>query len=170
MGHNNTFPEILLTTRCPCNHVSPRGAFCSACWRLSYITFTMTRASLILTSRPKGHEQCKHLASVFPYFGRIDMVCASPIRRAIQTAQITMDPFLQSGKKTILALPLAQEATDKPANTPSSIGRLQEEYGHIVNFERCMEDHRKDYDSKRGKWAPDASSLEARARELRLSS
>ncbi|KAF9700932.1 hypothetical protein EKO04_000887 [Ascochyta lentis] len=115
----------------------------------------------------KGREQCEKLASVFPYFDRIDLVCASPIRRAIQTAQITMGPFLQSGKTKILALPLAQEATDKPANTPSSIERLKEEYGDVTDFRRCMDSRLDDYNTNTGKWAPDAKSLQARATELR---
>jgi phosphohistidine phosphatase SixA len=58
---------------------------------------------------PKGRKQCKHLSTVLPYFDSIDLVCASPIRRAIQTASISMEPYLHSIKSTILALPLAQE-------------------------------------------------------------
>lgn len=114
---------------------------------------------------PKGQEQCKHLSSTFPYFDSIDLVCASPIRRAIQTASISMEPYLQSGKNKILALPLAQEAPAEPANTPSGIKRLQNEYGNIVNFERCLE--LSGYDSKSGTFAPDSKSLEARAVTLR---
>jgi hypothetical protein len=90
----------------------------------------------------------------------------SPIRRAIQTALISMEPYLQSGKHHIFALPLAQEATDKPANTPSDIKRLNFEYGNVVDFHRCMDIY-VDYDSKKGRWAPDFRSLEARALELR---
>lgn len=114
---------------------------------------------------PKGREQCKHLSAVFPYFDSIDLVCASPIRRAIQTASISMNPYLQSGKNKILALPLSQEAPAEPANTPSSIKRLQQEYDDIVNFERCYE--LSDYDSKSGTFAPDNKSLESRAVALR---
>lgn len=117
---------------------------------------------------PHGREQCAHLATLFPYFDRVDLVCASPIRRALQTALISMDPFLQSGKNNILALPLAQEATDLPANTPSSIDKLREEYGHVVDFHRCLEDGLKDYTSKCGKWAPDSHTLDARAKLLRV--
>jgi broad specificity phosphatase PhoE len=114
---------------------------------------------------PKGREQCKHLSTIFPHFDSIDLVCASPIRRAIQTASISMDPYLQSGKNKILALPLAQEAPAEPANTPSGIKRLQDEYGNIVNFERCYE--LSDYDSKSGTFAPDGQALEGRAATLR---
>ncbi|KAJ8113590.1 hypothetical protein OPT61_g4312 [Boeremia exigua] len=114
---------------------------------------------------PKGQDQCKHLSKTFPYFDRIDLVCASPIRRAIQTASISMEPYLRSGHNKILALPLAQEAPAEPANTPSGIKRLQDEYGAIVNFERCLEFT--DYDSKTGTFAPDGKSLEARAMTLR---
>lgn len=114
---------------------------------------------------PNGREQCKHLSTVFPYFDSIDLVCASPIRRAIQTASISMDPYLQSGKIKILALPLAQEAPAEPANTPSGIKRLEDEYGNIVNFERCYE--LSDYDSKIGTFTPDGRHLEERAATLR---
>jgi hypothetical protein len=78
-----------------------------------------------------------------------------------------MDPFLQSGKKTITALPLAQESTDKPANTPSDLNVLKNEFGDLVDFHRCS-DVFTDYNTKRGKWAPDGSSLKARAQELRM--
>jgi broad specificity phosphatase PhoE len=114
---------------------------------------------------PKGREQCKHLSTTFPYFDTIDLVCASPIRRTIQTASISMDPYLHSGKRKILALPLAQEAPAEPANTPSGIKSLEKEYGDIVNFDRCYE--YSDYDSKKGAFAPDGKSLEARAATLR---
>lgn len=114
---------------------------------------------------PKGQKQCKDLSTSFPYFDRIDLVCASPIRRTIQTASISMEPFLKSGKNKILALPLAQEAPAEPANTPSGIKRLQDEYGSIVNFERCYE--LPDFASKEGTFAPDSESLQARAVTLR---
>jgi broad specificity phosphatase PhoE len=115
---------------------------------------------------PKGKEQCKKLSQTFPYFDRIDLVCASPIRRAIQTALISMDPWLQSGKRNILALPLAQEATDLPANTPSDVQRLQKEFGDVCNFHRCLDVYT-DFNTKKGKWASDGDSLKARALELR---
>lgn len=115
---------------------------------------------------PKGKDQCKDLSTIFPYFDRVDLFCASPIRRAIQTALISMEPYLQGGKHHILALPLAQEATDKPANTPSGLARLSKEYGDVVDFHRCQDTY-VDYDSKKGRFAPDGKSLETRALELR---
>jgi broad specificity phosphatase PhoE len=115
---------------------------------------------------PKGREQCEHIATIFPFFDRIDLVCASPIRRAIQTALISMEPWLQSGKRNILVLPLAQEATDKPANTPSDIGLLKDEFGDVADFHRCLDTY-VDYNTKQGRWAPDGASLQTRAVELR---
>jgi broad specificity phosphatase PhoE len=114
----------------------------------------------------KGREQCEHIAKIFPFFDRIDLVCASPIRRAIQTAMISMEPYLQCGKRQILVLPLAQEATAKPANTPSDINRLKGEFGDVANFHRCLDTYT-DYNTKQGRWAPDGTSLETRALELR---
>ncbi|KAF2024402.1 hypothetical protein EK21DRAFT_78788 [Setomelanomma holmii] len=115
---------------------------------------------------PQGKTQCQDLANDFPYFDRIDLVCASPIRRAIQTALTSTEPYLQSGKHKILALPLAQEATDKPANTPSDINRLVEEYGEVVDFHLCQDTYF-DYNTKKGKFAPKRAALQARALELR---
>lgn len=115
---------------------------------------------------PKGQGQCKELSKKFPHFDRVDLVCASPIRRTIQTALISMEPWLQSGKQIILALPLAQEATSEPANTPSDVERLKKEYGEVVDFERCL-DLYTDFNTKKGMWAPDGGSLKARALELR---
>ncbi|OAL01035.1 hypothetical protein IQ06DRAFT_293176 [Phaeosphaeriaceae sp. SRC1lsM3a] len=115
---------------------------------------------------PKGREQCAQLSKTFPYFDRIDLVCASPIRRAIQTASISMEPHLRGGEIKILALPLAQEATDKPANTPSDITRLQKEYGDIVDFHRCLDVYT-DFNTKQGRWSPADKSLKTRALELR---
>jgi broad specificity phosphatase PhoE len=115
---------------------------------------------------PKGKEQCKTLSQNFPFNDRIDLVCASPIRRTIQTALISMEPWLQSGTHKILALPLAQEATSEPANTPSDVKRLQNEYGDVCDFNRCLDIYT-DFTSKQGKWAPDGGSLKARALELR---
>jgi broad specificity phosphatase PhoE len=117
---------------------------------------------------PKGQQQARDLSTTFPYFDRIDLVCASPIRRAIQTALLSMDPYLNSdsGRRKIVALPLAQESTDKPANTPSSLDKVGEEYGDVVDFTRCKEIF-SEYNVKRGIFAPESDSLEARARELR---
>lgn len=115
---------------------------------------------------PDGKEQCAHLSTIFPFFDRIDLVCASPIRRACQTALISMEPYLQGGKRKILALPLAQEATDKPANTPSDIKTLQAEFGHVVDFHRCVDTY-VDYNIKQGTFSPDGEHLTSRALELR---
>ncbi|KAH7090823.1 histidine phosphatase superfamily [Paraphoma chrysanthemicola] len=115
---------------------------------------------------PKGKDQCEQLATIFPFFDRIDLVCASPIRRALQTALISTEPYLRSGKRKILALPLAQEATDTPANTPSDISRLQDEFGHVVDFHRCLAPYN-DFNTKKGRWSPEGPALRARALELR---
>lgn len=115
---------------------------------------------------PQGQEQCKHVSTIFPYFDRIDLACASPIRRAIQTALITTDSYLQLGTHKILTLPLAQEATDKPTNTPNALTQLKQEFGDRVDWQRCKDVY-VDYDSNAGTLAPDSKSLRARALETR---
>jgi hypothetical protein len=87
------------------------------------------------------------------------------LRRAIQTALITTELYLQSSTHKILALPLAQEATDKPANTPSALTQLKQEFGDRVDWRRCMDVY-VDYNSNAGTFAPNAKSLRARALEL----
>jgi broad specificity phosphatase PhoE len=114
---------------------------------------------------PKGQDQCKQLSTTLPYFDRVDLVCTSPIRRAIQPTLISMEPYLQSGKHHILALPVAQEATDKSAKTPSDSTRLEKENGSVVDFHRCLDTYT-DYITKHGRCAPDGVSLKTRAVEL----
>jgi hypothetical protein len=60
----------------------------------------------------------------------------------------------------------SQEASAKPANTPSDIKRLEEEYGNVVDFHRC-EDIYNDFNTKSGRRAADSALLDARALELR---
>jgi broad specificity phosphatase PhoE len=66
---------------------------------------------------PKGIKQCERLAQTFPYFDRIDLVCASPIRRAIRTAQTSMSPFLHSLSKANKIPPLRLPKTNSLARS-----------------------------------------------------
>ncbi|CAJ2508845.1 Uu.00g138710.m01.CDS01 [Anthostomella pinea] len=103
---------------------------------------------------PQGRSQCAHLSTIFPFFDRVDLVCASPIRRAVQTALVGMEPYLQSGGRR----QAGHHAQRHRAPT--------EEYGSVVDFQRCQDTY-VDYDSKEGRWAPDGNALEKRALELR---
>ncbi|KAJ4982733.1 phosphoglycerate mutase family protein [Stagonosporopsis vannaccii] len=57
------------------------------------------------------------------------------------------------------------EATKKPANTPSALTQLKQEFGDRVDWRRCMDVY-VDYDSNAGTFAPNAKSLRDRGLEL----
>ena len=111
-----------------------------------------------------GREQCEHLRDIFPYHGRIQLVCASPIRRTIQTALIVFESYLQGGKHQVFAVPRAQESSSQPSNTGHSPEDLKTEFGSLIDLSLVHED----WNSKQGLWAPDCQTLDIRARELRL--
>ncbi|KAF2235033.1 phosphoglycerate mutase-like protein [Viridothelium virens] len=111
-----------------------------------------------------GYAQCEHLRDIFPYHDRIQLVCASPIRRTIQTALISFEPYLQSGKRQVLAIPRGQESSSQPSNTGHDPSTLKAEFGKLVDFSLVQED----WNSKEGLWAPDWHTVELRARQLRL--
>lgn len=60
-----------------------------------------------------GVEQCKELRDTFPYHDLVDLLMASPMKRAIQTCKLSFQPCVDRGM-TILLVPLAQEASNEP--------------------------------------------------------
>lgn len=109
---------------------------------------------------PHGRLQSKSFASTFPLETYpIDLICASPLRRTIQTAQICFP----SSPRPIILLPDAQEASDLPSDTGSEWGVLEGEFGDAVDGGLVGEG----WNSKKGEYASDVASLEARARRLR---
>ncbi len=110
-----------------------------------------------------GLEQCAHLSRSFPYYTRIDLLVASPLRRTLNTTLNGFTPQVQKGMP-VIALPEVQETSDVPADTGSDIEVLREEMkGKPVDLSRVQEG----WNSKTGKWAPDTDKLEERAREAR---
>lgn len=93
----------------------------------------------------------------------IQLVCSSPLRRAIQTARYCFAPALQRVKPIIL-LPQAQEDTDDPCDTGSSPAELFSEFGDLVDLQFTPES----WNTKTGIYAPTAAALRQRALELRL--
>ncbi|KAF2089104.1 phosphoglycerate mutase-like protein [Saccharata proteae CBS 121410] len=110
-----------------------------------------------------GKKQAQHLCDIFPYHDRVDLVCASPIRRTIQTALIGFQPWISQKGHRILCVPRGQESSSDPADTGKSPDELALEFGEIVDLRRCTED----WNSKNGRWASDVESLGQRAKELR---
>ena len=111
-----------------------------------------------------GRKQCEHLRDIFPYHDRIQLACASPLRRTIQTALIAFEPYLQSGKHRVLAVPRGQESSSQPSNIGRSPEVLKPEFGNLVDLSHVKED----WNSKEGLWASDDRTLDLRARDFRL--
>lgn len=111
-----------------------------------------------------GVQRCKKFNEDFPKDVHIDLVCASPMRRTIQTALYCLhDVIPQTTTKKILLLPDAQETTDQPCDTGSPAAELQKEFGDIIDAHMV----RAEWISKTGVYATDPPSLRARAKALR---
>ncbi|KAF1981842.1 phosphoglycerate mutase-like protein [Aulographum hederae CBS 113979] len=115
-----------------------------------------------------GRQQAAYLGETFPHLSSIDLICASPLRRTLQTALIAFSPLLPpTGTKKILATPRGQEASAKPANTGSDLDILRAEFGtESVDWHICA--HHPDFNSKRGLFATNPIALDHRAKELRM--
>ncbi|TVY32078.1 putative phosphatase [Lachnellula subtilissima] len=114
---------------------------------------------------PLGESQCATLAQTFPHHALITHLVASPLRRTIYTCLLSFPNEVASGKK-VLALPELQETSDLPCDTGSEPKKLVEEFGKDGKVELGLVDE--GWNSKKGKWSPSASAIEARAREARL--
>jgi broad specificity phosphatase PhoE len=114
---------------------------------------------------PYGEEQCRDLAKKFPYHGNVEAVVASPIKRTIYTALLGFGDDLASKNLKVIGLPELQETSDLPCDTGSDPDVIQKEFaGKPVDLSLVQPD----WNSKKGKWAPTAKAIEARAREARL--
>lgn len=93
---------------------------------------------------------------------QIELLVASPMRRAIQTCQLSFQPAVERGL-VIVCLPHAEEVSDAPADTGSPVNVLQAEFGSAVNFDHLEEGWFK-HD---GEFAIDPKAVKARATKLR---
>lgn len=74
---------------------------------------------------PAGAAACRAFAAALPtQLQHVELVCASPLKRALNTALLALSPLLGSGRQ-LLALPDAQEANSDPSNTGSPLADLQ---------------------------------------------
>lgn len=113
---------------------------------------------------PLGEEQCRLLQIDFPYHDKIDLIVASPIKRTIYTALLSFEDTIKRKNLKVVGLPELQETSDLPCDTPSSPEEVAREFeGKPVDLSLVTPG----YESKRGKWAPTAKAIEARAREAR---
>lgn len=117
------------------------------------------------TLTEQGVERCKTFGKTFPYTDQIDLVCASPLRRAIQTAQYCFASVLaRPDPERILFLPYAQEDTDEPCDVGSPLEVLRKDYAQTADFSHMSED----WNGKSGVYAPTTKALKERAWTLRL--
>lgn len=93
---------------------------------------------------------------------QIELLVASPMRRAIHTCQLSFQPAVERGL-VIVCLPHAEEVSDAPADTGSPVNVLQAEFGSAVNFDHLEEGWFK-HD---GEFAIDPKAVKARATKLR---
>ncbi|KAK5168689.1 uncharacterized protein LTR77_005998 [Saxophila tyrrhenica] len=82
-----------------------------------------------LTSLPQAQRARRCLFS-FVLSTSIDLLLASPLRRALQTCTLTFAPALSRGHH-IIALPYAEEASDAPCDTGSEPALLRSEFPNI---------------------------------------
>ena len=111
---------------------------------------------------PDGQEQSRRLCAQFPHHQKVDLLCASPLRRTLLTTLLAFEPEVARGLK-VIALPDAQEATAVPSDTGSPASALRKEFGDQVDYSNLSED----WYVKTGYNAVDLVSLRARARALR---
>ncbi|KAK0346597.1 hypothetical protein LTR02_008892 [Friedmanniomyces endolithicus] len=109
-----------------------------------------------------GKDQCAERCKNFPSHDKIDLLLASPLRRALQTCVLSFAPSIARGQK-ILALPMAEEASDDPCDTGSPVEVLKKEFPDIVLFDHVEHG----WYLHEGEYAVDPKALNARAAKLR---
>lgn len=109
-----------------------------------------------------GIAQCKHLCTAFPFHSKIDLIVASPLRRAIQTALIGYEPYVKQGKK-ILLLPDLQEVSDLPMDVGSSQAELEKQFGDVLDYSSMYDG----WHEPKGRHAPDTEILLKRGGRIR---
>lgn len=113
-----------------------------------------------------GLSQARSVAANFPFFEKIDLLCASPLWRTLQTASIVFDHLIKRKGKgmKIIALPDAQEASDSYTDTGSERRAIEQGFGEFVDFTEVKTE---DWYKHEGDNATDTKSLLERARRLR---
>ncbi|KAK3707041.1 hypothetical protein LTR37_012373 [Vermiconidia calcicola] len=111
---------------------------------------------------PEGEEQCRKRRETFDRHDNVELLLASPLRRALQTCTITFQPGIERGL-SIIALPMAEEASDAPCDTGSAVEVLKKEFPDTVDFDNVKHD----WYVHEGEYAFEPKALIARAAKLR---
>jgi len=109
-----------------------------------------------------GIAQCRRLCAEFPFHDKVDLILASPLRRAIQTALYGYAPEIDRGLKVLL-MPLAQEVSDKPMDVGSDQATLEKQFGDKLDYSRLYEG----WHDKEGLNDTDTESIKDRGKRLR---
>lgn len=119
---------------------------------------------------PTGEEQCRILAQNFPknHMDQLDLIVASPLKRTIYTALLSFAPAIKARNLKILLLPELQETSDLPCDTGSSLDEILKEFeGQPLDVSLMRKPENANWNNKTGRWAPNSSAIEDRARAAR---
>lgn len=114
-----------------------------------------------------GEEQCRLRRAAFPHHDKVELLLASPLRRALQTCAITFMPCLDRGME-IIALPMAEECSEAPSDTGSDPQFLKDEFRDRLRGDHVRFDEVKDgWYLHEGEYATNPAALIRRAAKLR---
>ncbi|KAK4497887.1 hypothetical protein PRZ48_010542 [Zasmidium cellare] len=93
----------------------------------------------------------------------VELLLASPLRRAIQTCLLSFEPCIARGLR-IIAVPHAEEVSENPSDTGSPAEVLRKEFGDdVVDFDALKHG----WYEHVGEFAIDAAAVNSRAKKLR---
>lgn len=84
----------------------------------------------------RGMEQARETRDAFKRHDKVELLLASPLRRALQTCAIAHEPSVKRGLQ-IHAIPYAEEASTTNCDTGSPRPLLVEEFP-LVDFGECI--------------------------------
>ncbi|KAK9898423.1 phosphoglycerate mutase-like protein [Cystobasidium minutum MCA 4210] len=116
----------------------------------------------------KGREQSAQLHENTQHSlqKEVELVVSSPLRRTMQTTLIGYPHAIErlGGKSKVILLPEAQECNDYPCDTGSDRAELEKDSEFEGLDLSVLTD---DWNSKKGKYAANVTTLQARARHVR---
>ncbi|KAF2227415.1 histidine phosphatase superfamily [Elsinoe ampelina] len=117
---------------------------------------------------PAGIEQCRTLAKDFPFKNDVELVVASPLKRTIYTALYSFPEPIINRHLKIITMPELQETSDLPCDTGSSPAEIAKEFeGKPIDLSALETPEGQHWNDKKGKWAPHADAIIARAAAAR---
>ena len=158
-GSNRALRPSCSSNKCPLVLKLPSLTHSQGYHNLSIANHALHDPSLT----PYGEEQCRRLNQYFPDHQNVELLVASPIRRTIYTTLLSFEPGVKRGLK-VIALPELQETSDLPCDTGSDLATLHKEF-HDQPVDLSLV--HTGWNSKTGKWAPDAEAIATRCREAR---